>query len=294
MRTYNPKQPTDPRPEPLLRVLNLGAGTQSTAVALLHLDGTLPPLDAAVFADTGWEPQEVYDHLAKLRPVFVDAGVPLIEVSAGNIRKDALGVTEGRTRFASMPLFIDKENGDKAAMGRRQCTKEYKVEPIRRAILGLVAERLGITAATWRNVPAGTYVEQVFGISTDEVQRARTPRDRWGINYYPLLSLGWRREDTISYLEAEGWAAPRSACIGCPFHSDNEWRRLRDQRPDEWQDAVEFDQELRARATAASGFDGTPYLHRSMRPLDRVDLTTAEEHGQLGLFGDECEGMCGV
>jgi len=291
MRTYHPKAPSDPRPDPLLRILNLGAGTQSTAVALMHLDGTLPPIDAAIFADTGWEPREVYTHLDKLRASFAAANVPLIEVSNGNIRDDALDPAH---RFASMPTFVTNDTGDEG-MGRRQCTNEYKVVPIRRAILGLTAERLGIEAPTWRNIPKDVYVEQAFGISTDEAQRARSPRDRWAINYYPLLDLGWRRSDTIAYLERLGWDAPRSACIGCPFHNDSEWRRLRDEHPDEWQDAVEFDRELRhVKQRRVPEFRGEEFLHRSLLPLAQVDLSTAEDHGQQSLFGSECDGMCGV
>ena len=295
MRTYHPKAPSDPRPDPLLRILNLGAGTQSTAVALMHLDGTLPPIDAAIFADTGWEPREVYDHLAKLRTSFAEANVPLIEVTAGNIRDDTLIPAEvGRS--ATIPLHVKKLDGDgSGGIARRQCTKEYKVMPLRRAILGLVANRLAISAATWRDIPRDVYVEQVFGISTDESSRARSPRDRWAINFYPLLLLGWRRGDTIAYLKRNGWDAPRSACIGCPFHSDNEWRRLRDDHPDEWADAVAFDAEIR-RVNAASPerLEARGYLHRSLLPLAEVDLSTAEDHGQQSLFGGECEGMCGV
>jgi hypothetical protein len=38
-------------------------------------------------------------------------------------------------------------------------------------------------------------------------------------------------------------------------------------------------------------------LHASLVPLDQVDLSTPEDHGQLSLldgFGMECEGMCGI
>jgi hypothetical protein len=282
VKTYHPTTPTDPRPEPLLRVLNLGAGTQSTAVALMHLDGTLPPIDAAVFADTGWEPREVYDHLDKLRARFDEAHVPLLEVTGGDIRADALA----DRRSASLPLHTKNPDGSKGFV-RRQCTQEYKIVPIKSAILGLLAERLGIEAKTWRSIPKDVYVEQVFGISTDEAVRARTPSDRWAINSYPLLDLEWRRHDTIAYLQRLGWDAPRSACIGCPFHSDSEWRRLRDEHPAEWQDAVEFDAAIRR---ANGKLDGEAFLHRSLLPLAEVDLATREDGGQLAL--GECEGVC--
>lgn len=36
------------------------------------------------------------------------------------------------------------------------------------------------------------------------------------------------------------------------------------------------------------------YLHPSRMPLKQVDLSTPEDHGQLNMFGNECEGLCGV
>jgi hypothetical protein len=36
------------------------------------------------------------------------------------------------------------------------------------------------------------------------------------------------------------------------------------------------------------------FLHRSCVPLDEVDLRTAEDKGQLNLWLNDCEGMCGV
>jgi hypothetical protein len=49
-----------------MRLLSLGAGVQSTTLLLMSVYGDLPKLDAAIFADTGWEPKRVYEHLAKV------------------------------------------------------------------------------------------------------------------------------------------------------------------------------------------------------------------------------------
>lgn len=46
--------------------------------------------------------------------------------------------------------------------------------------------------------------------------------------------------------------------------------------------------------TGLRGVRGEVYLHRHAVPLDRADLSTAADHGQLDLWGNECEGMCGV
>src|SRR4051794_37808635 len=100
----------------MLRILSLGAGVQSTTVLLMTLAGELPPIDAAIFADTGWEPKAVYGHLWDLARRCEDAGVPLFVVSEGDIRSDALSRAHA---FASMPLY--STGGGQL---RRQCTRE--------------------------------------------------------------------------------------------------------------------------------------------------------------------------
>jgi hypothetical protein len=47
----------EPSPAIRLRVLSLGAGVQSTTLALLAAHGEVGPMpDCAIFADTRWEP----------------------------------------------------------------------------------------------------------------------------------------------------------------------------------------------------------------------------------------------
>ncbi len=60
-----------------LTLLSLGAGVQSTTLALMTVEGLLPRIDGAVFADTGWEPRRVYEHLDRLRDVLTAADIPL-------------------------------------------------------------------------------------------------------------------------------------------------------------------------------------------------------------------------
>ena len=154
------------RTEPL-RVLNLGAGVQSTTLFLMSCEGELPRVDHAIFADTGWEPASVYKHLEWLTIKAEEAGIPLHRVSNGNIRSDALvsqvrGKTTNGVRYASMPLFTKHPDSGSRGMIRRQCTREYKIEPIERFIR---RELLGL--APRERAPAGA-VEQWFGISFDE------------------------------------------------------------------------------------------------------------------------------
>src|SRR4051794_22841087 len=69
-----------------LRVLSLGAGVQSSTLLLMAVQGELD-LDAAIFADTQWEPAWVYDHLTSLELEARRAGIPLHRVTAGSLRE---------------------------------------------------------------------------------------------------------------------------------------------------------------------------------------------------------------
>ena len=44
-----------------LRILSLGAGVQSTTLALMIEKGEVPMVDCAIFSDVKGEPQKVYD-----------------------------------------------------------------------------------------------------------------------------------------------------------------------------------------------------------------------------------------
>ena len=261
--------------DPAIRLLSLGAGIQSTTLLLLSAEGRLPALDGAVFADTGWEPAAVYAHLDRLeREVADPAGIPIHRVSSGNIRDDALNPGK---RFASMPLFILNPDG-RPGMTRRQCTGAYKIKPIKRQVRQL----LGFPHP--RRVPEGRFAEQWIGISTDEFHRAKDSDVRYLRNRFPLIELGWSRSDCLHYLRTRGWHhTPKSACLGCPYHGNAQWRHIRDTSPQEWEDVVDFDAAIRqgnARANATGNrLLGQAYLHRSRIPLSEapIDHVTAAD-----------------
>ena len=69
---------------------------------------------------------------------------------------------------------------------------------------------------------------------------------------------------------------------------------MRDTDEESWLDAIDFDQRLRSGTRNGFGMPYPVYLHSSLKPLDLVDLSTDQDKGQLDMFGEECEGMCGV
>lgn len=276
-----------------IRFLSLGAGVQSSTLLYMMLAGEVQPADHIIFADTGWEPQSVYDHLDKLKVLIDNAGIPFHMVSGGNIREDALTPDETGRHFVTMPLH-QITTGNKKSMVRRQCTGVYKIDPI----LKLQRKLVGLQKGQRHKDQLGT---TVIGISYDETQRMRDAKFSWLRNEYPLVDLKMTRQDCIKWCDDHGYGRPpRSACIGCPFKNDDQWRRLRDETPDEWADAVDFDHRMRAVLNADVRFIYEPFLHRQMKPLDLVDLRTAKDKGQDNLFDDdepfnqECEGMCGL
>jgi len=282
----------------MLKVLSLGAGVQSTAVLLMSARGVFEKLDAAVFADTQWEPREVYKHLDWLEKEAGRYGIPVHRVTAGNIREDALiSQVRGRKgegkRWASIPYYTKTDGPGEGGQIRRQCTSEYKIKPIEKFIR---RELLGLKKGE-RAKPR--LVEAWFGISADEMRRVRVSKDRWKINVYPLIGLPgpilsrpYTRALCQAWLDDHypGRTISRSACLGCPYHSNAEWRGLRMGDQEEWQDTVEFDRKMRH----CGGMKDEMFLHRSRLPLDEVDLRNAEDMGQENLFENECEGMCGV
>jgi hypothetical protein len=176
-----------------------------------------------------------------------------------------------------MPLYTSTNEAGLAGMLQRQCTKENKIDPVRRQLAEI---REGRRVRLW------------YGISGEEMRRMRMSKVGYVENYYPLVfafDRPWHRRDCLRWLAAHGYPpAPRSACLGCPYHSDQEWRAIR-KDPEAWADVVDFDAGIRL----VGGVRSETFLHRSLKPLPMVDLTTAEEQGQQNWLL-ECEGMCGV
>lgn len=268
-----------------LRVLSLGAGVQSTTLALLAKHGEIGPMpDAAIFADTQAEPRRVYEHLQWLTPLLP---FPVHVVTAGSLREQILSAASGRTRNDGRPpLFIRNPNGSRGIL-RRQCTDDFKIVPIEREVRRLLGLRRG---QRWPKEPV---VEQWIGISLDEVMRMKPSRRPAIIRRHPLIELEMTRTSCKRWMANHGYPEPpRSACTFCPFHHDGEWRRMKREDPESFADACAVDEAVRSKPYV--GLIGEAYLHSSLIPLGKIDFSTPEDRGQVSLFNNECEGMCGV
>jgi hypothetical protein len=282
------------------RVLNLGAGVQSTTLALMGAQNwyywscsePLPyPLigliDVAIFADTQGEPKAVYRHLDWLKPIC-EKWFPVRTVSRGNLSEDLInGVNAWGGSFVSIPAFT-MESGKKG-IAKRQCTHDYKTEVIdqyiRREILGL---------KPGRSAPKDNGITQVLGLSYDETARVIRVKARFQASMFdvefPLWSMEMTRVACKTWLKRNypDQPIPRSACVYCPYHTNAEWRDIKG-NPEDWKQAVRIDEAIRGR-------DSKLFVHKSCVPLAEADLRETDDKTGQAQFGflQECEGMCGV
>lgn len=259
-----------------MRVLSLGGGVQSSTLLLMAVHGELE-LDRAVFADTQDEDPETYEYLEELVPIAERAGIPVDIVTKGHLGAVVLSGTRG----SIIPLYVMQPDG-KAAPVMRQCTRDFKIRMVIRQV---------------RAIRKDAPVEMVMGISLDEIQRAKVgtlTEAPWATYANPLLDCHMTRTDCERWLTERGHRIPpKSACYYCPYLSNQRWRDMRDHRPETWQRAVAFDAAVRH---ANPKLNGPAYLHRSLVPLDMVDLSTPRERsaaaGQVDMFEvGECTGF---
>jgi hypothetical protein len=274
----------------MMHVISLGAGVQSTTMALMAAHGEITPMpDCAIFADTGSEPSHVYRHLQWLMSGVLP--FPVHVVSAGNIADDlkhGFSTIGPQGRFAGAPFFIKvmnpNGNGFRLGMGRRQCTRHYKVDVLskkQRELLGY---------APRKRIPPGS-IEVWIGISLDEAVRARPAREAWQVNRHPLLEKQITRKDCLVWLDEHGYSKPgKSACTFCPFRNDASWRDMKQNDPKSFEHACQIDELVRH---GGHKWRNPLYVHRSLKPLREVDLTDPNEN-QPDLFNNECEGLCGT
>ncbi len=238
-----------------IHIISLGAGVQSSTLALMAAAGEITPMPTySIFADTQAEPKSVYvwlDWLEKQLPF------PVHRVTAGSIELDALRVRARKDGMGSwvpsgVPHYSINADGTKGH-GPRQCTHDFKIAPIekeQRRIVGKDAmkawrkahrfalvkiskhlkevavwkrnKKAGIETplperpeAAWRECQQDPLVIVWIGISTDEAGRAKPSRTPWAINRYPHLERGTNRDGCDEWMKARGF--PKAPKSACKF-----------------------------------------------------------------------------
>jgi hypothetical protein len=251
-------------------------------MALMAAKGEIEPMPlAAIFADTQAEPASVYRWLDWLEGQLP---FPVYRVTNGSLAADSTRLRTSKRGHVyvrtTVPAFVAFDSGSDGMLWRK-CTQEFKLVPLRRKVRELMRAHGAKAVVQW------------VGISLDEAHRMKDAREKYLETRWPLIEAKMRRSDCLLWMQRHGYPMPpRSACTFCPYHSDAEWQRLRTAEPEGFAQAVQFERDLQAAAAAqCETTKSVPWLHRSMRPLDTVEFTDSR---QIDMFGNECEGMCGV
>lgn len=278
-----------------MKIISLGLGVQSTALYLMSSMGELPRADWAVVADPGGEKAATYRFMRWLQEwADTNGGVPIVVNNGKNLLKDILSSDPERGRWSSsIPSFTQNPDGS-VGMLRRQCTNEYKIEQVDKAIrvlYGLEHRQRFPPTEVWK------------GISLEEMDRMNEPDSKWKTHVYPYCGfavqsnkrynrLEWgrlmSRTDLIAWYSTHGFPLPeKSSCVFCPYQSDSAWATLKTKAPDDFAQAVAVDEAIRN--SSKKGITQPVFLHRSLKPLKEVVFQE-----QNDLWGGDCSGNCHI
>lgn len=311
-------------------VISDGIGTQSWTMKQLAKRGILAPMPVeAVFADTKDERRKVYDYLDQQRNKFPFpiTAISIGKLSDAALKVRTSKASGKNYLKHHIPVFIRRSSGKLGMMGRA-CTLDFKIEPIRRylrdsvigkgeylawrkkhkdalRLLGLYKlqksmKKKGLHVglpivyphAAWKECQDDALVCLWIGISTDEIDRAKDSVVPWILNRHPLTEIGYDREKCISWLSEVGEPEPPdSSCKYCPYHSDDKWIRMREEAPEEFEEAAVFEEDYQKSFAQCDRLDGVPYLHDSRKPLRQVVLVSGR---RSSAEQTPCKGICGV
>ena len=258
-----------------MKIISLGLGVQSTAMYMMSSLKYIDRADHAIFADPGAELPQTYKILEYLLDWGkYNDGIPIHITNEKNLLKDLLNAqnSEGKN-FSSIPAFTSG-----GGMLQSQCTGEYKIKPVIKKTRELhklkPRQRMPMT-------------EMWLGISMDEIQRAKTSQLPRITYHYPLIDHRMDRADCIRFFKDKNFPIPpKSSCTFCPYHSNKNWKNIKDNYPEQWKEIVEVDKKIRN--STKKGIKDPIYLHRTCVPIERVQFAD-----QLEMFMCE-EGFCGL
>jgi 3'-phosphoadenosine 5'-phosphosulfate sulfotransferase (PAPS reductase)/FAD synthetase len=252
----------------VMRIISLGWGVQSFTLAVMAALGDSEPVDYAIHADTTHERSATYEFAKKWTGWLENHSVKVVTV----INKST-NLGQNESKVVDIPAFT-KGNGVHGKI-RRQCTGHWKIRYIKREMQKL------------RN---GKQIEQWLGISLDEVHRMKNSDVKYITNRWPLVEKKMTRHDCKIYLEQNGIEMPpRSACVFCPFQTKREWRELRDHAPGDWWKAIQVDKKIRMVRPP-----NKLYVNAQCKPLDECNFEDEIDKGQLNMWEEECNGVCGL
>ena len=234
--------------------LSFGGGVNSTAM-LIELVKRKESPDFILFADTGGEFPETYDHIETMQEWLSNNSDIRIDICSEkkSLESDCL----------------DRETLPGKAFGFGSCSEHFKIRPQRRWI-----KAKGIKDAMW-----------MVGIHHRESQRALRIHNQRKDVCFPLINWMWGQKECLDAIASEGIPIPRkSACFFCPSSKKKEVFEISKSHPELFERAVEME-----RAAKEGGrLDTVKGLGRSWSWGQLIKA----DNDQLKLFDDSQAPIC--
>jgi 3'-phosphoadenosine 5'-phosphosulfate sulfotransferase (PAPS reductase)/FAD synthetase len=235
-------------------VASVSGGKDSTALILALREAEIPA--RFVFADTGWEAPETYAYLDTLRTKL-------------GITIDVVGVDGGMLARA-------KYRAGFPARMQRWCTRELKIEPLRKYHDALGVETISAVGVRGQ--------ESVSRAAMAEWELEEGPRTWNGWVWRPLLA--WKVEDVLAIHHRHGVPVnplyragfDRVGCFPCIFSSKEEIRTLADFSPARIAEVEAIEAEVQAERDARNA----AHLARA-----KADGTYIEPHEVTTIVDDD-------
>lgn len=271
----------------IYHVLSFGGGTQSSHLLEKHFRGEIH-YDYVIFADTGAEPEFIHDQVWwwQHRQKCIGNTTPFLLTHHSSMER---GLEEMLMRYIytdyqrfQMPVYCNSVNeaGEVRAGGMlpRQCTVDFKIVPVKQMARQMILKFHGLGSKQLLPKDIGIIVD--IGFSYDEIRRINTyqsPQYDYIRLSYPLVEANESTQDSIDFLDYNGFPTRRSRCYLCPFNCAAErdigmdWEEIIESEPFSFLKACWFDDKLReVQATGSKIMRSIPYLHYSRRPLSEV------------------------
>ena len=204
-------------------IVAFGGGVNSTAVLIGMQQRRIRP-DLILFADTGGELPETYEHTRQFSSWLIAHGFPEIVWVSKTFAGEPTTLEADCLRNQTLPSI---------AFGFKGCSIKYKRDPQDK-----YCNHWAPAKQVWA---AGRKCIKVLGYDADEERRASIADDSKYVYWYPLIEWGWWRDDCKRVCELAGFTPPKSACFFCPNSSRSDIRELARQHPNLFQRALKME-----------------------------------------------------
>ena len=180
-----------------LIAVSWGGGVNSTSMLIGLQERGIRP-DLILFADTGGEKPETYEHIFELDCWLQVHGMP------------SCLIVHNRSAHESLEAeCLTNKTLPGLAFGNRGCSVKWKKQPMEQW-----AKEWQPAIDCWAR---GERVRKSIGFDWGEGHRAHIPDDKCYTYEYPLVEWEWDREACVAAIKRAGLKVPsKSACFFCP------------------------------------------------------------------------------